>query len=445
MVDLRAPEVYRLIGEDRADTTVLDVPVAWRNGFRVAGTMDPMIMFEQYYQTVHHKRILAGNTSRNPEYKFQYFTELPVLNHLIALETGHSLEAGAAQADAPAAAELLRFFNVGYVVVHPTQVGPDVIPYIESTMPVERFYTGADVVAYRVKLPAPPAEETIDLGQPTAAAHLGEGWGEAYVTDGYVWAQRDGAKLMVTLNGEAQTMSARIWAPGPRQVLTVDFNGADLPDVELAEGWGEYKLSVPATRVNPGLNRLKLRFSRLIPVGQILPQGLPVGTSNISLPVNVLAKSAGKEVGDFGHIFVNGVDVSPGVVGYNAVALEPQTGKILGRRGFNTFASESASAELRKWIDDLPADTVVALAVRDEASRRLTPDAFAALQTLGIQGDLRNCFRWGQAAIGVKGFAPGQALEVEQALRPAAVKLGLGVTEPQVAAAFDWIKFSAAQ
>jgi hypothetical protein len=442
MVDLRAPEVYRQIGQDPTDGTVLDVPVAWRNGFRVAGTMDPIIMFEQFYQTTHHKRILAGNTSRNPTYKFQYFTEMPVLSHLIALETGHKPAPDTTRADAE---DLLRFLNVRYIVVHPAEAGPDVIPYIESTLPVERFYTATDIVAYRVNLPAPPAEEIIDLGQPNAAARLAEGWGEAYVTDGYVWAQRDGAGLMVPLSGGAQIMSARIWAPGPRQVMTVDCNGSALPDVDLAEGWGDYQIAVPADKTKAGLNRLKLRFSRLIPVRQILPQGLPVGASNISLPANVLAKSAGKEVGDFGHIFLNGVDVSPEVVGYNAVALEPKTGQILAQRGFNTFASESASVELQKWVADLPEDTVVAVAVRDEASRQLTPGGFAALQSLGIQGDLRSRFRWSQAAIGVKGFAPGEALEDVQALRPATVKLGLGVTEPQVAAGFDWIKFSPAR
>ena len=89
MTDLRIPEIYRLIGQDPADVTVLDIPVAWRNGFRVTGTMDPIIMFSQFYQTAHEKRLLSGNTSRNPEYKFQYFAELPVISSLIALETGH--------------------------------------------------------------------------------------------------------------------------------------------------------------------------------------------------------------------------------------------------------------------------------------------------------------------------------------------------------------------
>ena len=58
-------------------------------------------------------------------------------------------------------------------------------------------------------------------------------------------------------------------------------------------------------------------------------------------------KSAGKEIGDFGHIFVNGVNVSPEGVGYNIVPPSPETGAIVDRRAFNTFASADASRSSR--------------------------------------------------------------------------------------------------
>jgi len=443
--DLRIPEVYQLIGQNPAEATVLDIPVAWRNGFRVTGTMDPVIMFSQFYQTTHEKRLLSGNTSRNPEYKFQYFTELPVINSLIALETGHPLPPGTAAADAGVAAQVLRFFNIRYVVVHTAQAGPEMIAYIESALPVERFYKTDDIVAYRVKLPAPDPVDRIDLGEPAAAAHLGEGWGEAYVTDGYVWAQRDGTRLMALLDGGAKTMSFRLWTPGARQVLRVEANGHALPALELAEGWGEYEIDLPVETLRPGLNRFELRFSRLFPAGKVMPEGSPLGSSNINVPANILVKSGGQEIGDFGHIYVNGRNVSPEEIGYNIVLLSPETGAVIDRRSFNTFASAEASQQLADWVTAVPTGTIAAVAVRDEASMHLSEPAVQALRSLGLQGDLRDRFRWSHAAIGAKGLAPGQALEDIQSIRPATVKLGLGVTEPQVAAAFDWIKFSAAQ
>ncbi len=42
-------------------------------------------MMQQWYQTTHGKRRFAGNTSRNPAYKFQYFSEAPFISDLIAL------------------------------------------------------------------------------------------------------------------------------------------------------------------------------------------------------------------------------------------------------------------------------------------------------------------------------------------------------------------------
>ena len=177
-------------------------------------------------------------------------------------------------------------------------------------------------------------------------------------------------------------------------------------------------------------------------MSSVLSEGPPLGQSNISVPVNILAKSAGHEVGDFGHIYLNGRNVSLEGTGYNVVALDPETGTILDRQLFDTFASDLASRDMANWIDALPEGTLVVLAARDEASMHLTQEALDALLMLGLEGDLRDRFRWSHAAIGAKGLEPGQGLESVEPLRPATVKLGLGVTRSKVAAAFDWMRFS---
>ena len=97
--NFQIPDVYKTIAQDKGDFTVLEIPLAWRNGFRMTGTLDQAMMFAQWYQTEHRHPILGGNTSRNPELKFQYFTEMPVVNSLIAVETGHTLEPARMQAD----------------------------------------------------------------------------------------------------------------------------------------------------------------------------------------------------------------------------------------------------------------------------------------------------------------------------------------------------------
>ena len=83
--DFRVPEIYQTLADLPGDFAVLELPTGWRNGARVLGKSDKLIMMQQWYQTVHGKRRLGGNTSRNPPYKFQYFTDAPLLGDLIAL------------------------------------------------------------------------------------------------------------------------------------------------------------------------------------------------------------------------------------------------------------------------------------------------------------------------------------------------------------------------
>ena len=452
--DLRVPEVYHTITAEPGDFAVLEVPLAWRNGFRITGTLHPAFMYAQFYQTVHHKRILGGNTSRNPEFKFQYFTKAPVINSLIALETGHEVDEATLKRDQALAPEVLRFLGVRYVIVHPLQtddpqVTPGrVIPYVEATMPVEKLDHQGDIVAYRVTLPPPTDEVTIDLNSEMARLNLAEGWG--WPTDlgqglsRYRWVQRREARLLVRLNGEAQVMSLRAFCPARDQVLTVIFNGRRLDPIELDQGWGEYELEVPAGYVEAGLNEVRFRFAHLAPMADYRLASYFIGGAATTSPVSITVESAGQEVGDFGHIYVDGRNVSPEGRGYNLAVIHPQTGVVETTARFDTHLDQGASQAMADLIASIPEGHIVAVAVRDEASRLLSEEAVQALRTVGAEGDLRGKFRWGQAAIGVKGAQPGQAIESLDGLRPAVVYVGEGITEPHLAAALRLVRFATA-
>jgi len=116
--DFHIPDIYQTIAREPGDFTILEIPLAWRNGFRMTGTLDQAMMFAQFYQTAHRHPVLGGNTSRNPELKFQYFTEAPLINSVIALETGHKLDDAAIARDRQLAPDVLRFFGVRYIVWH---------------------------------------------------------------------------------------------------------------------------------------------------------------------------------------------------------------------------------------------------------------------------------------------------------------------------------------
>ena len=164
-------------------------------------------------------------------------------------------------------------------------------------------------------------------------------------------------------------------------------------------------------------------------------------TPGVLSPVSIMVESAGQEVGDLGHIYVDGRNVSPEGRGYNLAVMDPQTGVVEATASFDTHLDEGASRAMADFVVSIPEGRIVAVSVRDEASRLLSEEAVQALRTIGAEDDLREKFRWGQAIIGVKGAQPGQAVENLDALRPAVVYVGEGTTEPHLAAAFSLVRF----
>jgi hypothetical protein len=448
--DMRVPEPYRLIATDPRPATVLDIPLAWRNGFRITGPQHPGFMFGQFYQTVHARRLLQGNTSRNPEFKFQYFTQAPIINSLLALETGHELPPERWQADRAMAGEVLRFFDIRYVVVRPAEgsepgVTPEAtIPYIEQVMPVERLHSDATLTLYRANLPPPAPVVEVNPAGPLGPLYFGEGWGaladrrmdEAELG---IWAQRRGVWLFAPLDGRPQQVTLRLWVPpgegsssGMGQRLTLRTGGWQSQPLALPPGWGEYQLALPSDATQAGLNEIIFEFERLYPVAWLpMVEGAPYAA--------LLVQSAGEEVGDLGHIYLDGVEVSLNQRGYNLAVISPQ-GEVQSA-SFDTHLDPAASGALAAFIAAAPQGATVAVAAADEASLNLGEEAVAALHSIGAAGDLRGKFRWSHAVIGVKGSAPGSALEAMDGLRPVGVAAGPAVTEPSVAAAVAWIRF----
>jgi hypothetical protein len=438
--DMHVPPIYQAIASEMpGDFTLLDLPVAWRNGFRVTGTLHPTIMFQQYYQSVHGKRILAGNTSRNPPLKFQYFTEAPVINTLIALETGHEVDTAIVEQDRQLAADVLRFFDIEAIVVHQPQVGPDMIPYIEATMPVEPWHGDEKTVIYRVELPAWPDSWRVEPGNALSRLSYAQGWGVP--ASGVIWAQRKDVRLLAPLNGAEQQMAFRVYTPEEGQQLEVRVNGQAIQSMGMDPGWTDYEITLPADSVHEGLNEVQLRFETLVPASQVRLSPRAIGATGVDSPVNLAVQSAGQEVGDFGHIYVDGKDVSPNARGYNIAVIHPKTGSVVQTAAFDTHLDQGASQAMASFLTGVPAGHLVAVAVADEASRLLDQAAVDALRGIGATGDLRERFRWGQAIIGVQGAAPGTALEAMDWMRPVTLVAGEGATEPDLAMAFAIITF----
>jgi hypothetical protein len=98
--------------------------------------------------------------------------------------------------------------------------------------------------------------------------------------------------------------------------------------------------------------------------------------------------------------------------GYFLVELDAATGAVRRTGQFNVSWFPEASAALADFVRQVPVGAPVLVVTEFDASRDLQEVAVAALAELGLETDLRDRFQTQQAAIGVKGAAPGTALEV---------------------------------
>jgi hypothetical protein len=436
--DLRAPAVYEQIRQEAGDFTVLELPLGWRNGFRVTGALNTAIMYEQFYQATSQKRMLGGNTSRNPEFKFDYFIQAPLIRSFIALEEKRALPPSTEETDRRLAADVLSFFNIRYVIVHPPYTGSDLEAYAIRILPMDLIYDQAGVRAYRVTLPpgsGAPGGMNIDLASDLGRLSVGEGWSQP--EGAYRWAQRQDARLFLPLEaGRAYRLTLRAMAPQAGQRISASLNGVPVGNASLSAAsaaWQSVAFDLPASAVRQGLNELTFTYDRPLP----LLAGQPIGKTGSLAPVNVVVRSAGQEAGDYAHIYVNGSDVTANRRGYNLAVINPQTGVVEQTAAFDTFADAKESNRMAELINKLPAGRIVALAVRDEASMSLQQDAVDALSSLGATVDLRSKFRWGQAIIGVRGSPPGTALEAASRDAPVQVYVGRNSTTGQVGFALE--------
>jgi Interleukin-like EMT inducer len=147
-----------------------------------------------------------------------------------------------------------------------------------------------------------------------------------------------------------------------------------------------------------------------------------IGRTGIGSPRDLAVTSGGQPYGDLASIQLDGVEMARGRRGYNLLAVDPD-GTRVTTAFFDTFLKPEAAHEMAAWIGALAPGTIVAGAVKDEASGRLTAEAVAALHDLGVSGDLRGRFRESHAFVGVKGAPPGTAVQALGA-GPATVAVG---------------------
>ncbi len=463
MSDFRTPSVYQTLANESGDFAVLELPTGWRNGARVLGRSDVLIMMQQWYQTTHGKRRLGGNTSRNPQYKFQYFTDAPLIGDLIALmnaDREHIAPVIEKQYDAlverdhSLAPDVLDFLGIDYVLVHVEKSPEALLRFVEDVLPVTLVETwqGDDwsgtpstIRLYRVDPVESAAAWELDLSQPQGRLHLAEGWSSLDSDDAdFRYATAPESTLLLDLPDAGGTLTLQL----ARATEAVGYRLNEHPlSAEVDADTNRVVLHVPAGATAKLVDRLTIEWPDTPqPVSALSDTvSASIGETGYALDPGtwIGIRSAGEEVGDFAAIYVNGVNQAVNERGYNLVALQPD-GEVMDSQVFDTHGSESASSEMAGWIESWPSGTIVAGAVADEASNHLNEEAMNVLRSLGVAQDLRGRFRWGHAFVGVVGAAPGTALEDSQLIQVSDVSIGPPVDSTAYYGAVSTIQFEQA-
>ena len=456
--DARIPAVYQTIAADPAPISIMQVPLGWRNSFRVFGPEQTLL---QYYQTAHGKPMLGGNISRSPDFKMGYFERIPFFKVMRDIQFGEELDPALVEAAQAQADELMYLYNTGYVLLYPPI--PERYPYVDhwhetwdfvkSTLPLEDepFWAEDGIEAYRVLQPAGDDTFELDLGAPNTYPYRGEGWDEAAedTVEGAsaIWAVGDSSRIFVPLRAVDPTVTYQVtlqvqpyvYPDAPQQSVMLTVNGMPYATQSIAPGWQTLRWEISGEILINGLNRLELTWGNSA-VPRIVQRGdRAIGSTGVQLPIDadLTAFADGGYIAFFDEAGEQS-DGSAGRKGINITVIDPTTGEVLDKVGFDTTANTYESNTLTEYLAAIPAGQIVLVVTYGEAWANLTEDAVAGLQNLGIGVTLEEMQGNYLAAVGVQGAASGSAAWTRHEER-AFVRVSLNPDRRALAAAVDWI------
>lgn len=441
LTEIRVPPMFETVRNTPGDFSVLEIPLGWRGSIVMQGKTDDVA---QFFGTYDQKRRLGGITSRFPAFKLRYFADMPVIGTLIAMEEERAVDEAQIARDRELAGDVLRFFDIRFVSVKRDETPRTLLKYLREVFPLTEIARDETRTLYRVA-PAPLLEAaTIDPAAENAVMLFDDTWGRAQEDNagfGARWATDANARLLLPLENKNYEMQFRLRGARPQQKIQLRVNDTNIVEWNVTDAWGEYTAQIPASATRDGLDELFF-VSETTGLQKASPDDRTLGGTGVVSPVDIAVVGAGFDAGKFGEIFVAGQNKIPSTRGYHLAAINPQSGQVDAVGSFDTFADETAARRLVEFINALPQGEIVAGAAIDDASQALTNEAFAALQTLGVASDVRAQFRAGHAFIGIKGVAPGQAIEDVNAYLPANVVVGKNVNKDRVSFALGPFEIS---
>lgn len=159
-----------------------------------------------------------------------------------------------------------------------------------------------------------------------------------------------------------------------------------------------------------------------------------IGQTGVRSPVDIGVLAGGPV--HYSAVIVDGVTVTPKQRGIVLALIDPDTGKLRAAGGYDTYLSSDESDRLAAAIAAAPDGTIVGLATYEEGAAKLNDAARAAIAGLGARVDLKDKIGAAYALVGVKGAAPGTAIERFDPAAAVTADVGVGALPARAHAGF---------
>jgi hypothetical protein len=141
----RIPSIYEIIAADPRPVRILELPFGVRDGLSSHGNFSARY---QYYQTLHHKRLIGGYLSRISRKRIGEVRSQPTLDALMIMSEGGTLDSDHERRVHERAATFISRANVGYVVIQEDRTPPHLIEFVKDAWRLEEIGRDGSTVLY---------------------------------------------------------------------------------------------------------------------------------------------------------------------------------------------------------------------------------------------------------------------------------------------------------
>jgi hypothetical protein len=131
----RVPAFYSRVAAEPGDMRIMELPVGVRDGTSSVGNFTAR---SQFFQTVHGKPLIGGYLSRVSQRRIAEMRHDPMLDALITLSEGGSIDAGRQRALVARGPEFIRQTRIGFVVIDANRASPQLRDFAVHALRLRR-------------------------------------------------------------------------------------------------------------------------------------------------------------------------------------------------------------------------------------------------------------------------------------------------------------------